>query len=88
MSKMSLAIIEALENVGWICPVDLARAAGLPARSVSVSLSSLVRSGSVLRKENPDCPGSFLFKRGNVPAGFGISENMSMLDRLLKEVRT
>ena len=87
MSKMQIAIIEALASGEWMSSASIAEAAHFPAASVRVSLAGLCREGIVVKKDAPDRAHYALYRRNNVPAGFGVSQFMAAFDKCIQAVR-
>ncbi|WP_338501564.1 hypothetical protein VRC35_06505 [Erwinia aphidicola] len=87
MSKMQIAIIEALASGEWMSSASIAEAAHFPAASVRVSLAGLCREGIVVKKDDPDRPQYCVYRINNVPAGFGVSQSIAAFDKCLQAVR-
>lgn len=87
MSKMQIAIIEALASGEWMSSASIAEAAHFPAASVRVSLAGLCREGIVIKKDDPDRPQYAVYRRNTVQAGFGVSQAMAEFDKCVREVR-
>lgn len=87
MSKLQIAIFEALDSGKWLGSGEIAKLAHFPAPSVRVTLTSMLRDGLVIKKDDPDRPRCALYKKSDVPAGFGISQNLANFHRLVSTVR-
>jgi len=87
MSKLQIAVIEALESGEWMSSSEIATATKYKKSSVRVTLSSLDGVGLILKKDDPARTGYSLYKKSNTPCGFGISQNLSEFQRLISMVR-
>ncbi|QGU87060.1 hypothetical protein [Erwinia sorbitola] len=88
MSKVRIAIINFLkDNNSWSSSGDIAKAISYKASSVRISLTSMYRNGLVIRREKPESQGGFLYRKSDVPSGFGVSGKISEFDRCIRGVR-
>lgn len=89
MTKLKVAIIEYLEDQNeWVTSSDIASAVGFPEPSVRVSLTNLCRCGIIIRKDDSNNHPGVLYRRNDIKAGFGVSNNIALFDKYLREART
>ncbi|WP_152320494.1 MarR family transcriptional regulator [Erwinia endophytica] len=87
MSKLQIAVIEALESGEWMTVAEIAAGSGFKKSSVSVKLTWLCGKGLVFKKDDPTRINGSMFKKGNTQCEFGVSERMSEFQRLIGTVR-
>lgn len=87
MSKMQIAIIDQLSTGKWMTSSEIAELAGLPRPYTRVTLATMTRDGLIIKKDDPERLGKVLYKKTDLPCGFGISQSMAAFDKFLREVR-
>lgn len=86
MSKVKVAISEALESGEWLTASEITARTKFAGPSIKVTLSRMCSDSLVISKDNPQVIGGLIYKKGIVNSGFGIG-NIAQLDKLLREVR-
>lgn len=76
MSKLQVAIIDALGKKEWMTPPEIAESTRYGLKSVRVTLSKMETRGLIAKKDNPEINFGKLFKKVNMPAGFGVSQKL------------
>ena len=87
MSKCKIAIIEVLASGKWMTSNQIAAAVGFKATAVRSSLANMARTGLALKKDDPNSDQLVLWKKSDIQSGFGVSTNIALFDRCLREAR-
>ncbi len=87
MSKMQVAIIDLLSTGRWMTSTEIAVEAGLPKPYTRVTLATMTRDGLIIKKDDPERPGKVLYKKTDLPCGFGVSQAMAAFEKCLQAVR-
>ncbi|CBX44571.1 hypothetical protein P88_00600 [Erwinia phage phiEt88] len=87
MSKMKIAIINAMDGMVWMTSQEIAKLTGLQKRSVSSKIGSMALAGDIIKKDTKNYFGYSLYKIARGKAGFGVSSKIALLDTHLKRAR-
>lgn len=87
MTKLKIAVIEAMEGRGSLPASEITTLCRYPAPSVRSILKVLCDEGIVRRDKDPTRTSGVLYTLVGVQCGFGVSANMARFDELVRSVR-
>lgn len=87
MSKLQIAVLDAMSGGEWMIPTDIVSQAHYPAPSVRSVLNKLCIDGIIERERDTTRQNGMRYRLTGIPCGFGVSMNISRFDECLKRVR-
>lgn len=87
MSKLYIAIANAMTEDEWLTSSQIAKRVGYKAPSVRSMIVRLIADGALQKKEDPANPYGVVYRKSRTPIGFGISRNMFEFQSLVQQVR-
>jgi DNA-binding IclR family transcriptional regulator len=87
MSKLKIAVLEAMSGGYWMIPAEIASQAHYPVPSVRNVLNKLCIDGVLEREEDLSRKNGMRYRLTGVPCGFGVNSNIARFEQLVRGVR-
>ncbi|WP_428945275.1 MarR family transcriptional regulator [Pantoea sp. FN060301] len=87
MSKLKVAVLDAMANGEWMVPNDIVAQAHYPAPSVRSVLNKLCIDGVIERERDASRQNGMRYRLTGIPCGFGVSGNIARFDQCIRSVR-